>query len=346
MNKFAAVFCHHGHKHLISIIILLILFISPVFSAKIVPLEEPLKPNIIAVGEDRVYVIEDITIYIYSLQDFGLIKKFGKKGEGPGEFKGRIYSIDILPEQIIVNSEARVSHFTRDGDFIRQANTKSVSINFLPVADNLVGFRLLAVDRTLYFAIDIYDKKLNKIKEIHRFKHPFQPRKPVNLTDIRVCSYHVAGNKIFIDKENGIIDVYDKDGEKLFSIDPKIEKIKITEEHKKKYLDLWKSNHVLRAEYNSLKERFKFPSHFSAIRDFQIIDGNIYIQTYKEKDGKSEMLIYSTKGKLLKKALVPLADVAILLPQIYNFYTIKNGKIYTLVENPETEIWELHITSF
>jgi len=332
-------------KYMVVLFVLLSFLAGPVFAGKIVPLEDLLKPHIIKADEERFYVVDGVTIYIYALADFKVIEKFGKAGEGPKEFKDRVYALDIQPDSIIVNSEGRISHFTKEGDFIKQASATSTSINYLPIGDNLVGMRMLPHDRTLYFAVNLYDKKLTKIKELHRFIHPFTPRKPVNLTDVRVCSYVVYDNKIFIDKE-GIIDVYGKDGEQLYSIDPGIKKVKITEENKKQYWEFWKSNHVLRAEYNALKDRFKFPDYFSPIRDFQIIDGKIYILTYNERAGKSEMLVYSLPGKLVKKALVPLTDVAVILPQMYNFYTIKNGKIYTLKENLDSETWELHITGF
>lgn len=329
----------------IALIVILSFLALPVFAGKIVPLDDLLKPHIIKADEERVYIVDEITIYIYSLRNFELIKKFGKAGEGPQEFKDRVYALDIRPDFIIVNSEGRLSHFTKEGDFIKQASSTSTAMNYLPIGDHLVGMRMLPHERTLYFAVNLYDNKLTEIKEIHRFIHPFTPRKPVNPTDVRVCSYLVCDNKIFIDKA-GIIDVYDKDGKNLYTIDPGIEKVKITEEYKKRYWGFWKSNHVLRAEYNALKDRFKFPDTFSPIRDFQIIDENIYILTYSEKAGMSEMLVYSLAGKLRKKVSVPLADVAVLLPQMYNFYTIKNDKIYILKENPDSETWELHITGF
>lgn len=355
MRKVTGCFFKDCARYIISLIVLLFFLTGSVFAGKIVPLDGLLRPHIIAADDERVFIVDDITIYIYSLKDFELIKKFGSEGEGPREFKDRIYSIDVRSDKLIVNSEGRVSHFTKDGDFIKQANSSSTGINYLPIGDCLVGMRMFAENRTLYFAVDLSDKKLKKIKEIYRFKHPFQPRKPINPTDIRICSYYVYDDKIFIDKEGGIIDVYDKEGKKLYAIDPGIERVKITEEYRKKYMNFWKSNHVLRAEYNSLKDRFKFPDYFSAIRDFQIIDGKIYILTYKEagpgpqpigQPGRNEMLIYSLEGKLLKKALVPLTDVAILLPQMYNFYTIKNGKVYTLVENSDSENWYLQVSEF
>lgn len=324
--------------------ILLFFFAAMVFAGKVAPLPGPLRPNGITVGGGRVYITEDTTVYIYSLKDYRLIKKFGRAGEGPGELKEMIHRIDIQPDHIIVNSVGRMSYFTKDGDFIKQASATSASINYESIGDGYVGMRLLAENKTLYFAINLYDAKLAKIKEIHRFKHPFQRGKNVDPTDARVCSYHVYDDKIFIDKENGIIDVYKKDGEKLYSIDPGIEKIKISKHHEKRYMDSWKSNRIIRAEYKAFKDRLKFPKYFSFIRNFHVIEGKIYILTHKEIAGKNELLVYSIKGKLLKKVLVPLVNIDTIIPQLYNFYTIKNGKLFILVEDAGTETWELHIT--
>jgi len=346
MEKVTGVFFKGSITYIIGSIILLFILTGPLFAGEPISLGDLLRPHIIAVDDERAFIVDGITIYIYSLKDFKLIKKFGAEGEGPGEFKARINILDVSSENLIVNSEGRVSHFSKKGEFIKQSNSSSTGGNFLPIGDNLVGYRMFVENKTLYFAVDLSDKKLRKIKEIYRFKHPFQPRKPINPTDIRVSTYCVHNDKIFIDKEGGIIDVFDKEGKKLYSIDPGIKRVKITEVDRKRYIDFWASTHVIKEEYKALKDRLEFPEYFSPIRDFQIIDGKIYILTYKEQSGKNEMLIFSLEGKLLKKALVPLRDVAILLPQIYNFYTIKNGKVYTLVDNPESESWDLHIFPF
>jgi hypothetical protein len=66
------------------------------------------------------------------------------------------------------------------------------------------------------------------------------------------------------------------------------------------------------------------------------------VLTFKEIDGKSEMLILTLKGELVKTVLVPLVNVNTLLPHFKNYYTIYNGILYQLVENKEKQ-YELHI---
>ena len=45
------------------------------------------KPDFMVAHNGKLVVMEKPHIYIYSLKDFKLIKKFGRQGEGPGEFK-------------------------------------------------------------------------------------------------------------------------------------------------------------------------------------------------------------------------------------------------------------------
>ena len=53
----------------------------------VTPLPDINKPGFVYLDKKQMYVTEDTSIYIYSLNDLKLIKKFGKRGEGPQEFK-------------------------------------------------------------------------------------------------------------------------------------------------------------------------------------------------------------------------------------------------------------------
>jgi hypothetical protein len=72
-----------------------------------------------------------------------------------------------------------------------------------------------------------------------------------------------------------------------------------------------------------------------------VTDGKIYVHTFIEKDGKTGFLIFDTKGKFLEKQFLNVYLKKMLEP--YPF-TIKNGKLYQLVENIDEEEWELFMT--
>ena len=57
------------------------------------------------------------------MEDFKLVKKIGKEGEGPGEFKIRgdlAVKIDIQKDRFLVNSLGKVSIFNRKGIMERE----------------------------------------------------------------------------------------------------------------------------------------------------------------------------------------------------------------------------------
>ncbi len=73
------------------IVIILLFFVGSfgelLMAKKVVTLSGILAPSDIKIDEERIYITQHEEIYIYSLKDYRLIKKFGRKGEGPGEFK-------------------------------------------------------------------------------------------------------------------------------------------------------------------------------------------------------------------------------------------------------------------
>lgn len=312
-----------------------------------VPLPDLMKPQSLTVDHDQLYITENTTIYIYSLKDFKLKAKFGKAGEGPGEFRDIGFGVKLEPvaDALIVYSPGRVSHFSRGGKFIKEKQiTDPRKGQFKRLGDNYVGTSMNRENQKVWFVLNLYDAQLKVLKKLHKYEHPFFPKtKKINPLDVRVCSYYVYDKKIFVDDAEGNINIFDAEGKKTAVIKPSYQTINVPAARKKHYTDLWKINH--KAEYEAFKTRLQFPSTYPRIRNFHVMDNRVFILTYKEKAGKSEMLVYSPAGKLLKTVSVPLADLDMLLPNLYNYYTIKAGKIYKLVENLDDETWELHISA-
>jgi hypothetical protein len=322
-----------------------LLFVSSfVFAGQVIPLPGLLKPQRIYIDQEQCFITEGATIYIYSLKDFELQKKFGKRGEGPGEFKesGEGIKLDFKPGNIIVISTGRISYFTRDGQFIKDRISNPRRSGFQELGSGFVGREFLVEEKRVFFTANLFDKNLKKGKEIYRFKHPFYPRsKPINPVFLRTSTYYVYQGKIFYDDEDGIIHVLDSKGKELYSIRHQYEQVKVKDLHKKRYLMFWRTD--LRSEYEAFKERLKFPSAFPPIRNFHIVDNKIYVITYMEKDNRCKMLVFDLGGKLLKEVFVSLVDINMLIPYLYNYYTIHEDKLYILMDNQDTEEWELHI---
>ena len=333
-----------------NLFIILLIFPMVVFSSKVVPLPNLINPDSIMIDNDRIYITDMEKIYIYSSKDFTLKKKFGKNGEGPGEFKInpaavaklRVY---VQDDRIVVNNLSRVSFFTKNGSFIKEINV-TTGLNFIPIGNKFAGYSgTKRIKGILYLTINLYDSNLKKIKEIYSREYYVQSHKDFNLIKLEFGNigrayYLCCGDKIFVEGEKDTIHVFDKDGNKEYDINLDFEKLKISQDHKNEILKDIKILYTGPLMRRLIKEKGKFPRYFPA-RFFQVANEKIYIPTYKKRDGKNEFVVYNIKGKLLKKIFLPLKDRTLVLPYPY---AISNNKIYQVFDDAETEEWELHIT--
>ena len=301
-------------------------------------------PAFIHIDEERIYVVERATIHLYSTADYKLIKTFGKIGEGPGEFRtgqGDAVILDVQPDYLLVNSEGKIAFFKKDGTFIKEIVT-SEGRWLRPLGKNYVGMRYMYEDDgTRYHAVNLYDAQCRKVKEIYREKAEIQTRlKTINAVSWSRQIFMVYNEEIFIDGKNKVIHVFDNKGDKRYDISLDYEQIKVTGDIKQKYISFYKEKDPFwKTRWERLKNWYRFPDYFPVIRGFFVCDGKIYIQTFKEENNKSEILVLDTNGKPLKQVFLPLEKNSLIF---YHSWTIGNGKLYQLVEN-EDEEWELHV---
>lgn len=347
-------------KQLIGLTIFLIFFLmfaSQADAGKVVPLAQLEKPNSITVDKDQVYITDQGTISIYSLKDFKLKKTFGKTGEGPGEFKllpqDKIgLRIVVHNDYIIVNSINRLSFFTKTGEFKDQFYLID-PVQFLkPLGTKFVGFKGINYDDILFIAINLYAPKNAKPKVVKIEKEIWRKEHYGQMSHIPDCLrlamalkeesrrgalYQVYNNHVFIEGNNNEIHVFDDSGNKQYTIHHDYEKIKVPDSFKQKVMAFFEKRYP--TIYRMAQHQGKFPDYFP-IRYFHASDNKIYVLTFKNQDNKSEFYLLDVKGKFLKKVMVPFADVEFL--QAYP-YTINNGQLYQLQENPDAGEWELHI---
>lgn len=338
-------------KKLILLLFLMFLILSGfVFPEKVALLDELVNPGAIVVEKNRVFITEGASIFIYSLDpgDVSLQKKFGKAGEGPGEFiviptinRGCV-TIDVQPEYILVSSMGKVSLFSRDGNLLKEYRVNTIMGWYAGMEDRIAGLEAAQDNSGSFLKLYIYDPDFKEKKEIFKIKIWKQGKKFNPIMASRFPLVYACGDKIFIDgyinEGSGKIHVFKKTGEKSHAIVPGFERLKVTGDDIKKVLNWYKTNPRIREAYDFLKNLFLFPDYFPEIRWYTVSDQKIYILTYKKRDGESEFLIFDLSGKLIKKVFLPLAELDDIQ---FCPYTIYRGVLYQLLEN-ENEAWELH----
>ena len=116
----------------------------------------------------------------------------------------------------------------------------------------------------------------------------------------------------------------------------------MTDTYKEGIHDFFKTSPTTKAFYDDVfKKMITFIDYFPAIQFFYIDSGKIYILTYLEENEKYETFIYGIDGKFIKRVFLPYKFKNALERNPETFF---NNKFYRLIENEETEEWELHAT--
>lgn len=332
-------------KKTILLLILVLLLVSVVIHGeKAGVLPELMKPTFMAVDDTQFYATEGASIYIYSLKEFKLVKKFGKAGQGPQEFQVNPLlplTLDVSGKEIIVFSILKVSYFTKKADYIKEIRAPGLIYGIQTFGDRFLGSSITAQDNVRYRTISLYDSKLNKLKEIFRIKDSIQgPGQGTRVLE-KTSSYQGYENKIFLPgNDDASINVFDSNMKKLFTIHLDQKKIKIDQEFKDAVINYFKTTPGIKESYNMLKPII-FPEYFPQIVAFFVIEDIIYVMTMKKENNRVEFFTYDMKGKFKKRLLLPIQFETPINPYPL---AIHKGKLYQIVENEEEEEWELYIT--
>jgi len=324
----------------IFIILLLTIVVSFAFAGKAKTLPGLSNPDGIYTSQNRLAITEGTTVYLYSLPDLKHIKTFGKKGEGPQEFKGRIDNIDMQTDVMVVSSLGKVSFYSKEGEYKKETNAASgYSSRYTPLGKGFVGNGFAFDKKILYQTINLYGPALAKIKEIYRKESDIQRTREIKMFST-AYDFQTCDNKIFIAGfEDFTIAVVDQEGNKLKPIKKDYQRLKFSEDHKRQVYEFLKFNPETKSRFETIKKQLILPSYLPAIRYIYVDNRLIYIQTYRMDDEKTEFYVMDLSGEIVKKVFLPIINENIVetYPQ-----SIMGGNVYQVVEN-EVEGWDLHV---
>lgn len=335
----------------ISLFLVLVIVTGFGFAANRGSFPELINPERILVDGGKIFITEGINVFIYSLKDLKLVKKFGKEGEGPQEFKRfpapwlpslRVF---LKPDQLFINSLGKISFFTRDGKFVKEKKTKNIWHVFIPFENKYIVFALIREDKIMYFTYSLYNSDFILEKEVYRELNPEQDGKkmdPIVMSSIKEIFFRYENKgRFFLPSFDGIIHIFDIKGNEIGTINPAYSKVPVTSELVQEFDDFFKKDIRFKQIYAFERKRLVYPKYLPLLKDYRVADGKVYVIDNKKENEKYESFIFNLDGKLLKKVWLPLVDQDILA--VYPF-TITGGKIFQLVENEDEEEWELHVS--
>jgi hypothetical protein len=320
---------------------------TAIIPAKKIVLSEATKPKSIIVDQNNLYVAETGSILIYSRANYHLLKKFGKNGSGPGEFPGQIQRIIPFQNDIWISSMNKLSIFTKEGTLKKEYKVIGgiFNSNLYPLGKSVVGTSMKTEkDGKMFFAINIFNQDqahLNKGTVL--IEYPFGSlQKMYVINAIYAFTFTVANNKVYAaDKDGFKVHVFDQTGKELSTFEHPYKPVRFSEEMEKKARRGMKKS-MPAGQYEAMKDRFVFPENLPAIIMLQASDNHIYGLSSTDKPDLSICYIMDLKGKLLDKK--PVKFIMTEQAEAYPFF-IYQQQLFQLVENEETEDWELTISS-
>ncbi len=323
--------------------------------SRIIPLPEVERPRQVCAEHGSVYIVDDRDIVVYSYPDGRFLRKIGRVGQGPGEFKLGPGRLTVLDDRLAVRNMFEITFFSISGEYLSQVKEPAFAgfFPYLPVGKNFIAFPN-EVRQDGSFAPPtgcIYDREGKLLKRFYDAL-PGQPqpppppgsgppsKKPDALMVREYADWLVYREMIFVaDSRRGLsISVFNEEGSRLYRIQHKVDRVKVTKEFRESVLEERKKSKY--AEYDNPV----FPEFFPAFVGFKIDGDRIYAITPAQKDNQYEVIKMDLKGKMLERNFRFPVKPSFDIPEAFALqYDVEDGKFLWLEYNEAKEVHELHI---
>ena len=269
---------------------------------RIIPLPDLLRPRALYIDQERFYIFEHSSVSIYNRKTVSLISKFGKRGEGPGEFKTNPdFHIrgEVLRDRLLIFSPNKISYYKKDGTLIEERT------HSLPGTVYRLGKKFVTInqvpDNEKYVAYYLIDSNYKKIKELSRFLFPIVFGKEWHCFIPYSYPRHYKDYIFFSGGADFEIKGFDDSGKNVYTIRKNYTRMKVTKERIANFHRYFRTDHPNNVMYDRFKNWFKFPKHLPALKNFLVSGGRVYAQTYKQNENKEyEVFIFKLDGKMIQ----------------------------------------------
>ncbi len=340
-------------KILVILVVLLVVSVSFVDGEKLAVLPGLMKPVVLAIQENELFILDGVEVYVYSLRDYRLLTKFGKKGQGPGE----LVPDDEIPLQlrlvdgnIFLNSQTKMIYYSKDGKMIKEKAFPFLCMQIVPLGEGFAVVKSLTGDSPgIKLAVVLCDAQLKPIKTLVSFEKD----EAANLGRIVIPTpyiyLHGAEDTLLV--WGGIqrdfdIKVFDKRGNSLPAIRMPYDRLELTGSFKDELMEWFKTGRFGSAPAEVF-QRIYFLDYLPAVREV-VVTGNrsgsrVYVQTYKQQTNGSEFIVFDGHGKRLNRVFLPTASGDKIKLNHETLFTFDGNRYYYLVDNLDNEEWELHM---
>ena len=306
-------------------------------------------------GNDLVVAGEDFLVRVYSLRPFA--SRFTIGGRGDGERQLRYSpSLWVTADAIVVSDFTKSLWFTRDGEFVRAVPYSDFSgfstaqeMQLFPAGDRLV--RSVVDHAARRRTITLLDSALRPLATLYEGLYDWSRLGGpggLNLLSHRIEI--VAGDREILvsDTDRGFfIRGFDLNGGIVTTVDRTASEAPVPTSAADRDALLEEIRPTVPpAAFGLVQANARVSETYPRIHHLRLSGERLYVTTHRERDGLHEMLVLSTRGRLLDRLFLPL-------PSFHHYrglfqsdlLAISGGALYELVQDPETRSWEVLRTS-
>lgn len=333
-----------------SILYFLLIFtiMLPTFSESGVVLPELINPSMMFCDGQNYYILDGITVYIYSKQALKLLHQVGKRGEGPGELVSSPdlpVSLQLHQDNIVLNSFNKIIFFSKTGKMIWEKKIPFICFQIIPIQNKFAVTKFNRHnDGSSVASVILLDRNLKELKTLYSAKllnDQGRGKIAFPLLSVFIQCYQ---DKIFVfdQKREFIIDIFDIVSNKTIAIKREYEKIPITKAYKKEKSAWLKLQPAIKSAPQEIHQMIYFLEFLPVMRHFIVKQDKIFIQTSRTQQSNAEFFILSLSGKMIKELYLPDAKIDAIRANPAATYTFHDYSYHYLKEN-EDEEWELHV---
>ncbi|MCK5056691.1 MAG: hypothetical protein KAT34_08550, partial [Candidatus Aminicenantes bacterium] len=189
----------------------------------------------------------------------------------------------------------------------------------------------------IFLSAGIVDKTFQQKKELKRKKMEIRGGKINIISGAMILD--VYKGRIYVAGDDLSVDVFAEDGSFRKKIKHPHDPVKFTSEMKEKFDETLK--YMFKAMYEQIKPIIYYPDYLPVIYNLQFSGPHLYVFTWKSRGDNRELFVFKLDGTFVEKTAVPLKMVQFILPYPFD---ISGKALYQLVDNEDTEEWELHRT--
>ena len=330
-------------------VLFLLIFSFQGFSEKLTVLAELTDPSILEIDGQEIFILDEARVYVYSLQDYGLIRQFGKKGEGPGELKTLQdipITMQVFKEYVLLNSYNKIVFFSKSGKMLKEKRIPFLAFQIVPFGKNYAVTKFTrSPDGGSQLSVLLFNPKFEELKRLYETELQNDMRKKKIAFPFAITFSQCSGDRLLVVDQKKEFEIlrFDLEGNRLVPIKKPYQKIPVSETFKKESWEWLKLQPSYKLVPERLTQMIYFPEYLPVIRNLLVKEQKIYLQTYKTKDSLSEFFILDLQGRVEKTLFLPGASKdRQIRPNPAVTYTFKGDEYYYLEEDMEEEEWNLH----